>query len=626
MKKIDYKQLARDIVKYVGPRNVNVVTHCMTRLRFTVKNIDVVNQEAIKDLNGILGVVYANDQLMVILGQNLLPVYEAVVKDNDFSVGDVIDEKLDEPKEKKPLTLKRISSAILSLIVSAVTPILPGLIAGGMMKVFLLLVIQFSPDFAATSTYSLLSIIGDAPFYFMPVFIAYGAAQKMGGTPIYSMLCAGALIHGNFIALVTTGAAITLFSIPVKLVSYASSMLPAIFIAVVAYYAEKLFNKIVPGIFKSIFVGFGTVAVTMFLTYTILGPLGSYAGDAISGAFLFLYNLMGPFAVAIFAACVPWLVMCGMHTAFSPLMAQFLANNGFDPIFRTGMLLHNMAEGGAVLGVALRSKNPKFRSEAIGIAVGCIFAGVTEPAIYGINLRYKKPMIGVMAGASAGSFVAGLLGAKAYVMGYSNIFGTIIFQDTIIAIFIGIIISILAAAVVAFILGIDEGSSSTKEIGADEKIEVNNNSTKIVAVADSEMISIETVHDEMFSSKMMGGGVAFELKGDTIVAPCSGKLSVVFHTGHAFGITRLDGVEMLVHIGINTVELEGDGFTILEEEGSKVTAGAPIIKLDLAKLKKSGYDLTTMLVITNAKGKVITFNNYGSKEKGEIINVSDLFI
>lgn len=618
--KINYKQCAEEIVNLIGTENIQTVSHCMTRLRFSVKDIKRIDQEALKKIQGVLGVIYASGQLQVIMGQNLLPVFEEVLKLDKFDVGEGIQEDLDIPREK--LTLKSAGSAVLGYISASVTPMLPGLIAGGMLKVFLLIITLISSSFAKTQTYIILSFLANAPFYFMPIFVAFGASKKLGGTPIYAMLCSAALLSPEFITMVGTGEAITLFSLPVKAVSYSSSLVPALLISLVAYYSEKFFNKIVPGIFKSIFVGLGTIVVTMTLGFVVLGPLGSYIGSYLALAFVWLGNTIGPVALGVLAATFPWLIMCGMHTALVPFMAQAIADPGYDSVFRPAFILHNMAEGGACLGVALRTKNKELRSEALSIGFGCIFAGVSEPAIYGINLRFRKPMIGVMTGGAVGGVIAGIMGAKAYVMGYSTILALPIFQDTVLAMLIGIILCIVVSAVVTYILGFEDdavGSSSVEEQAAIKELPVVGDD-KIVAIADAEIIPLEEVNDEAFSQKLMGDGIAFKLVNNQIVSPCNGTLSAVFPTGHAFGITMNDGTELLIHIGIDTVKLDGKGFTPLVDQGDMVKAGQPIVKINKEEIEKAGYDTTTMLIVVGEGTVPVTFGKMGHVNVSEVIN------
>lgn len=455
--KININECAKEILKYVGgAENVQSITHCMTRLRFILVDDAKVDQDALKKVQGVLGCVIAGGQTQVIMGKNVIPAFEEVQKLGNFTIADENNSNSDDLDEKEAMTIKKALTIALNYVSSSMTPMVSGLVAGGMLKVLLLLITLINGDFATTQTYTLLSGLANAPFYFMPIFVAYGASIKLHSTPIYAMLCSAALLCPEFLSLVGSGEAIHLFGLPVKSVSYASSLIPALLISVTACYAEKFFNKIVPGIFKSIFVGMATIVVTMVLGFVVLGPLGSILGGYLATLFVWLGSTVAPVAVGILAACLPWMVMCGMHGAIAPFMAQAIADPGYDPVIRPAFILHNVAEGGACIGVALRSKDAAYRSEVLALAFGAIMAGVTEPALYGVNLKLRKPMYGVMAGGAAGGIVAGVLGARAYVMGYSTVMALPIFQDTILAMAVGIIVSILVSAVVAFIIGYDE--------------------------------------------------------------------------------------------------------------------------------------------------------------------------
>lgn len=616
---MDYKKLADDIIANIGgSNNIENVTHCMTRLRFNLRDVAKANKDALENINGVLGVVYAGGQYMVILGQNLLPVYELVVKDYNLHTTDVVNENLDVINEKQSLTLKNVSNTIICYVSASITPMLTGLVAGGMLKVFLLIWVTFiDKGFATSTSYLLLSAIADAAFLFMPIFVAWGASTKLGGTPIYAMVASAALLHSNFTTLVAGGEAINLFGLPVRALSYGTSLLPALLIALIAYYAEKFFNKIVPGIFKSVFVGLGTIFVAGSLGFLIAGPLGNIIGQYIANAFMFLNGTVGPLAVGLLAASLPWLVMAGMHLAFVPFMPQLLTNPGYDALIRPAFLLHNMAEGGSVIGAALKTKDAQKRSEFISIAIGCIVAGVTEPAIYGVNLKYKKPMYGVMSGGLAGGIVAGAMGAKAFEMGYSNIIALPIFKQTFVAAISGVVTAILVSAIVTYLLKF-EIDNSTKSITEPVKEIVEDDA--IVSVCDGELIPLSQVNDPAFASGAIGDGIAIKLDNDFVCAPANGELTTVFPTGHAFGLTTNEGVEILVHIGIDTVNLKGQGFDIIVNQGQKVRAGQPIIKVNRNLLYDKGYDLTTMTIITNSNNKEISLDNMGLVKVGQILN------
>ena len=425
----------------------------MTRLRFNVKDINKADQNALKQLQNVLGVQYKGGQLQVILGKNLIPTYDEVIRITGKE-GAVIDENLDDPKASKEN--ESIPQRLLAYIAGSVTPMIPGIIAGGMLKVFLVLFEYVIPGFTDTSTYLLLDILSEVPFFFIPVWVAYGAAKRLGSTPIYAMVVAGMLVMPDFLNLVKAGDPITLFTLSVPLYKYSGKLLPALLSTYLAYHVEKFLNKYVPGILKAIFVGVGTIFITFIPTLFILAPLGNIAGTYVIKGLLVFYDVLGPIGLAVICALMPFLIMSGMQSALSPVRVEMLATQGYDPITRTCTILHNMAEGGAVLGIALRAKNKKIRAEALSVAVGCIFAGVSEPAIYGFTLPMKKPLYAVSIGAGLGGAVAALLGARSYSFGYSTILALPIYQDTMVQMAIAVAVTIVGSMVAAMVLGFDE--------------------------------------------------------------------------------------------------------------------------------------------------------------------------
>ena len=450
---VDFGKLASEITELAGGKeNITSVFHCMTRLRMTVKNIDKADQEKISKLDGVLGVIYQGGQLQIVIGKDLLKVYDKVIE-LGYTDGGVVAEEPDDDMPKKKLST---GQRIIGFISAAVQPMIPALIAGGMIKVFLLLFTKIFTGFGDTTTYQLLSIVGNAPFYFMPITVAYGAAKKLGGTPMYSMMVAAALIAPEWTGIVTAAEPVTLFGINVALKGYGSSLLPALLLAILAYYVEKALNRIIPGVFKPIFVGTLTLVITYGASILVLAPIGQLAGVYVTNAIMFLYKIAGPVTIAVFTGLFPYMVMTGMHMTLGAPMVQLLAENGFDPIFRPGMLLSNMAEGGAALGIAVKAKDKEVKSEALSVAVGCIFAGVTEPAIYGFNLPLKKPMWAVSLGGAIGGVVAAILGAHNYEYGSSSLFALPIFEDTIIAMIIAIVVAIIASCVLTVVFGFDE--------------------------------------------------------------------------------------------------------------------------------------------------------------------------
>lgn len=458
---MNFQEIAKKLFELAGGMdNVSSVTHCATRLRFFIKNKSAVDTESIKAVEGVLGVVFVNDELQIVFGKNVVPAYNEASKmynEKNSSQPAAAAPAAAAPTEKEKKTGKEMVNVVVGFISASVTPLIPGLLAGGMLKVFLLLATLAIPAFKEASAYTLLSQLANIPFYFMPVFVAYGAAKKLGATPIYAMMVAGALVYPDFVELLKSAEnGVTIFNLPVTKVTYSSTLLPALLIGLCAYYVEKFLTKIIPGILKNVLVGMLTVGITYVATITVLGPLGDVVGSYLVNIFLFASNHFGPVAIGLLAACMPWLVMTGMHHAVTPFMVQAFADPGYDVFFRPSYILHNMAEGGACIGVALRTKSKEFRAECLSLAFGCIVAGVTEPALYGVNFRLKKPMIGIMAGGAVGGIVAGLFKVCAYSYGYSTILALPIFVETAVYMAIAIVVDIIVAAAVTFILGFED--------------------------------------------------------------------------------------------------------------------------------------------------------------------------
>lgn len=450
---MDYKKCADEIIAKVGGSdNVDTVTHCATRLRFIIKDNSAVDQEAIKKIEGVYGVVNASGQLQVVLAGNLIPVFNEITKNYHFKVGEVVDENLDADigKTGGKKTVKSVLKSALGVLVASVTPVIPGLIAGGMIKVFLVVATLINADFASSQTYALLSLLGNAVFYFLPFFIAYGTAKKLGGNIIYAMILAAALVSPSFVEMVSEGDAIHIFGLPVALVNYNSSLFPALFGAVAVTYFEKLFDKIIPGMFKIIFVGALTLICSYVVTVVIFGPLGTYLGQYVVAFLNWLHKVAGPFANAVMTAVAPFLVMTGMHTLLPPFMVQAFATQGYDNFFRPSLLLYNIAIGGACIGMALKVRDKKVRAEAASCGLSAVL-GVSEPALFGFAIPNKNTLLSTVIGGFCGGFVCGLTGATAYSMGYSSLLALPIFEKTMPQMAIAICVAFFVSLAVSFI-------------------------------------------------------------------------------------------------------------------------------------------------------------------------------
>lgn len=291
---IDLKQVAARVIELSGgTENISSITHCSTRLRFFIRDKSKVDTDAIQKTKPVLGVVFGGDELQIVLGQNLIPVYTEANLIYNAASGGASSGSQQGPKEKEKITFKVIVDKVVGFVSAAVTPLIPGLVAGGMLKVFLLLITLAVPAFEESQAYTLLSMVADMPFYFMPIFVAYGAAKKLGSTPLYSMCCAAVLVYPKFVELIGGEVPVAMFGIPVMNVKYNSTLLPALLIALFAYYCEKILTRIIPGILRSVFVGMLTMALTMTAGITILGPFGDMVGNRVVNIFLFASEHFG---------------------------------------------------------------------------------------------------------------------------------------------------------------------------------------------------------------------------------------------------------------------------------------------------------------------------------------------
>jgi len=409
-----YQDLSERIVDLVGGKdNVQFFTHCVTRLRFNVKDQSKVDKDAIEKLGGVLGSQWQNGQYQVIIGQAVGDVYRAICEKYGFAVENAVEEKLDGPAGGAK-GVKGVVDKIFDGISGSLTPLIPALIGCGMIKV-LLIFMDMAGIPADNATYQLLSFAGDAGFYFLPIMIGAFAAKKFGANMALGMVIGGMLIHPNFAGGVAAGTAYNFFGIPVYGVAYSSTIFPIILCCAVMAPIEKFFAKHSPDILRSVLEPLLTILVMIPLAYCVLGPVGSFLGTYLSTFVLWLYNTLGFIGVALFAAVMPFVVMTGMHGAFVPYLMQMLTVSPlYEPIFFPALIISNIDQGIAALAVACKAKDNNLRSTGFSTALTAVVAGVTEPAMYAINLKYKTPMYGAMIGSAIGGCVAGLLKTAIY--------------------------------------------------------------------------------------------------------------------------------------------------------------------------------------------------------------------
>lgn len=412
-----FKKLATDVLSAVGGKdNISNVTHCMTRLRFNLKDESIPNQKEIEEIPGVIGVMKAGGQYQIIIGQKVNKVYGYLSEIGDFEKQSNVDNIPDQPKKK--ITFKSIGSGILDGLAGCLTPLIPLLLAASMFK---LLQALLGPSMLAVISdtgdlYTLITFVGDAGFYFFPIIVAYTAAKKFGVTPVVAMFLGAIMLHPTFVGMAAEGTKFTVFGIPTNAQNYGSTILPIIMSVWVMSYIERFFNKYIPSILRTIFAPFLTILVMLPIALSVLGPAGGFLGNYVSNALLSFTGVGSFIAIAVIAALWQYLVMTGMHLVMISTLILVFTNNGQEAIVSPAAGAASLAVSGMCLGVALRLRNKEHRSLSLGYLVAASIGGVTEPGLYGVGMRYRRPLIGMMAGGFAGGLYAGIMGVTAYAL------------------------------------------------------------------------------------------------------------------------------------------------------------------------------------------------------------------
>jgi len=467
-KKMKYKDIADHVVDLLGGKdNIVFFTHCVTRLRFNVKDKASVKKDEIEQLDKVIGTQWSGEQFQIIIGQDVGTAYNEVLEVTGLS-GDGSVPADDAPKKKFSFM------TVMDYIAGSLTPLIPLLIGGGMFKV-LLLVLQITGVLTTKSpSYVVLNFVGDAAFYFLPVFVGATAAKKFGTNQGLGMLIGAMLIDPNFVSAVSSGKALSLVGIPIFPGTYGNMIFPSILAVWLMSYVERFITRWTPDSLKSLVVPFATLLIMAPVTLWLLAPAGSYIGTYLVKFILWFYKTAGFLGVAVLSAAFPWIVMTGMHTAFAPYAVQTFATVGTEPLITIANFISNLDQGAAALAVGVKTHhNEKLRSTAFSCGITAILAGVTEPAMYGVNLKLMKPMYGAMIGSFFGAAFAGFMGVKAYAMaGSAGLFGT--------PVFIGNTIMTLVWALVGMAIGMVITFIATLILYKEDASEVSKKSEKVV--------------------------------------------------------------------------------------------------------------------------------------------------
>lgn len=602
---MDYKKLAERILEKLGGKeNVESVVHCMTRLRFVLKDESQVDDEQVKKIKGVIGVMKKSGQYQIIIGNEVASVYKEICALGNFK------EKTSVKKiEKKN---QNIISEMLDIISSVMSPVIPAIIGAAMIKVLLTVLPMIGILSNTSQTYELLSVIGDGAFFFMPVLIGMSAAKRFNANPYYAVSIALIILHPNFISLLKganeAGQTVKFFNlIPVTYANYSYSVIPIILSVAVLPYIEQFVDKITPKITKNFLKPMLVMLFIAPIVMVVIGPLGAIFGDMLSTAVYFIQDKLGFIAVGLVAAVFPFVVMTGMHHAFTPIKLGVLATTGFEGFICIAEFCANMAQGAAALAVSIKSKNSDIKQSAGSSAFSALVAGITEPALYGTNLRFKKPMIGACLGGLMGGLVGGFFQMKCYGVATPAIVTIPQYLEegnpqSFLYIFITLGVTVVSTFIITYVIGFEDPVEEDDEEMLEEKVTIPlNTGLNIVSPLEGQMIELSQVNDVTFSSGVMGNGVAIIPTKGQVVAPFDGTIDVFFKTHHAIGLRSETGVELLIHVGLDTVNLEGKYFTPHRKQGDTIKTGDVILEFDIEKIKKAGYELVTPIIITNSQ-------------------------
>lgn len=620
MSKKNYKELAAQILTYVGGKeNVNRVYHCQTRLRFTLADESKADKDALEALDGVRKVMISSGVYQVVIGTDVADLFEEL----EPLVGM-------KSEEEAPAQKKGVVNTIVDFVSSIFMPVIPALSGAGMLKALLALLVVFNLIDNTSQTYAIFNFFSDSVFYFLPMMLAYTEAQKLKCNPILAAGVAGIMIHPNWLAMVSAGEAVYFFGvIPFSLVSYASSVIPIILVILVQSRVEKALNKLIPKAVNMIFVPMLTFLIMGTLALALLGPIGNFVGGYLAILFDFLSVNASWAPAVLIGTFLPIMVMFGMHTAVGPLGTMQMAQLGYDSIFGPGCVCSNIAQGVAALVVALRTKDTKDKSLATSSGVTALM-GITEPVLYGVNLPKKYPLVAAMIGGGCGGLYAGLTHTHRFATGSSGLPAVLLYigDDTMMYfynIIIALVITIVVTAAVTFVLS---GKFEKKEETGTEKPSAPDTYITVPGVVyapvEGDAVKREDIPDETFASGVLGEGIGIKPSNGIVKAPFAGTIITAADSKHAIGIASADGMELLIHVGIDTVDMQGNGFTAKVKEGDTVAAGQELLVFDRDAIKKAGHPDTVVVLLTNSDNfKNINIVSAGPVKTGdEIIRIS----
>ncbi|RXV43561.1 PTS beta-glucoside transporter subunit EIIBCA [Enterococcus faecalis] len=596
---MDYQAIAKEILKDVGGKdNIVDVTHCYTRLRFVLKDTKQANKEALLQTEGVISVVESGGQYQVVLGNKVAHVYNAL-----------------EPLLAQQLTTKTstkeknsLGNRILNTVAAIFTPVVPAIAASGMLKGILAIAVMvannfYQVDLKPLNTYIILSAASDALFYFMPVILGYSAAKVFKTNEYIAMVIGATLCYPTIVSLMTEESAVTLFGLHVTKANYVSTVIPIILAIFMLAYVQRFLEKVIPEVLKIIMVPTLSLLLMIPATLLLFGPIGIYLGDGVNWLYYYIMNLspilLGGFIGGIW--CV--LVIFGAHRGLVPIGINDVARTGRQNLLAFAGAA-NFSQAGAAFGVFVRTKNKELKAVAASATVTALF-GITEPAIYGANLRLKKPMIYAVASGAAGGALMGWGGSYGTAFANQGLLTIPVYAEAgtkaFICYLLGCGIAFFGAFLLTIFLGFNDlplDESRQEPVLKTEATTVKEKQ-RIQAPVQGQLVSLDQINDEVFASQQMGKTLAIYPTEEQIVSPGNGQVTALYPTHHAIGLKLDNGAEILLHIGINTVELKGRGFETFVKVGERVRLGQKLLSFDKQIIQAAGYDPTVLVIVTN---------------------------
>ncbi|HBK7113482.1 TPA: PTS glucose transporter subunit IIA, partial [Enterococcus faecium] len=602
--------VGRNVLQQVGGKeNVVSLTHCATRLRFELKDKRKADTKALEKTLGVISVVDSGGQYQVVIGNEVQTAFKEIQKEVGTSI----------KKGPSSDNQESIISRLISVISTTFTPMIPAITGAGMVKAILAVLTLTGVLSDSSQTYIILNTIADAAFYFMPVLLAYGAAIKFDVNPILAITVAGILLHPNISQLFSTGDAVSFLGIPVLAADYAGSVLPIIFTVWIMSYVEPFADRISPS-----FIKFFTKPMLVFLimgplALVVIGPFGTLLNDLIAMGAEWINGKAAWLIPFLMGGLQPFLVVTGTAWAMTPIATMQLSSTGSEMINGPGMLASNIAQSGATFAVAAKTKNKELKQLAVSTGITALM-GITEPSLYGVTLKLKKPLVASMIGGAIAGLYAGLSGLVRYAFVSPGLAALPAFIGenpmNIVHAIITCVIAFVATFIIAYLIGFDDTSDESEQTAIAEAVIVENPVKGTVC-------PISEVNDAVFSKGLLGKGVAIHPEENSIYSPVEGEVITILESKHAIGLRSKEGIELLIHVGIDTVNLKGEPFEVFVKAGDQVSAGQLLINADFAAIRNAGYDDTVIVVVTNSENYAGISEASGSlKEHEPLMQIS----